>query len=114
MGIRMGYPRSGSIFLNALHGCLDARDLLEDVTSMEEPGYAPKYKGNILTDATIAMEYVSTNWDILQASLIWHDRLFPWAMADAEVHGAKGLTGIRVDGVNDVRLEGVTIDNLIE
>lgn len=102
--IRMGYPNSGSIFLNALHGCLDARELLEDIDSIGEEGYQPRYRGNILTDATIAMEYFSTNWDILQASLIWHDRLFPWATGqdldalsefnigcngDAQVHGAK-------------------------
>eukprot|EP01084_Bolivina_argentea_P021273 39520_1 len=127
--IRMGVPNSGSIVLNALHGCLDARDLLNDIDNIGEHGYIPSYKGNILTDATIAMEYFSNNWDLLQSSLIWHDRLFPWATGedlyalkefnigcngDAQVHAAKGLTGIRVDGVNNLQLKQININNLKE
>eukprot|EP01084_Bolivina_argentea_P048422 89224_1 len=127
--IRMGVPNSGSIYLNALHGCLDARDLLKDIDSIGGADYVPKYKGNILTDASIAMEYLSNDWDILQASLIWHDRVFPWAMGedvgalnefnigcngDAQVHAAKGLTGIRIDGVNDVQLTEIRIQDMTE
>ena len=127
--IRMGVPNSGSIYLNALHGCLDARNLLDNIEDIGNDGYQPRYKGNILTDATIAMEYFSNNWDILQASLIWHDRLFPWSMGedldalndfnigcngDAQVHAAKGLTGIRVDGVNDLHLKDITIKDISE
>jgi len=127
--IRMGVPNSGSIYLNALHGCLDARDLLSNIEDIDTDDYVPRYKGNVITDATIAMEYFSNNWDILQASLIWHDRLFPWAFGedltalndfnigcngDAQVHAAKGLTGIRVDGVNGLSMKDITIKDVTE
>jgi hypothetical protein len=77
-----------------------------------------------MTDACFALQLFSDNWDLLQATSIDSSRMLAWVLGDdvdimnnvqigcnndVMIHSGKGVTGIRLDGVNSVTMENIEI-----
>jgi len=91
-----------------------------------------EYKGNIITDATLAMtELNRDDWGLNQIMYVLTDELTAWARGeidggfngvqaeylcaiDGMIHSAKGTFGLRIDGVDGVDINGLTISNIQE
>ena len=124
--VRMSVPDTGNLYMNPLHAPFDATHILESVSDFS----APRYKGNVLTDAVLAMEKLAfNNWDLLQASLIIDNRMLDWAFGqndngmnnvaigcntDVMIHSGKGINGLRIDGVENVEISNIEIYDIIE
>lgn len=93
------------------------------------------YVGNILTDVTIALHEIAQNWGRLQIMYLLSDELVAWAKGvdptvalgdatqgeiqylcavDGMIHAAKGAFGLRIDGVDSVSIDTMTIENIAE
>jgi len=131
------------MFVNSLNSPLHLQHLIGDETfskylingGAQHFDNSMHYVGNILTDVTIAMHELSQNWGHLQIMYLLSDELVAWAkgedsliaLGDASknevqylcaVDGmgqtAKGAFGLRIDGVNDVDITNLAIENIVE
>jgi len=94
-----------------------------------------QYEGNILTDSTIAIHQLSQNWGRLQIMYLLTDELVAWAKGqdvktalgdtkeheiqylcsvDGMIHSVKGTFGLRIDGVEDVSINSMIVENIVE
>jgi len=131
------------MFVNSFNAPLHLQYLLgDDVFGkyIEEGGQQSfdnslHYSGNILTDSTIALHELSKNWGRLQIMYLLTDELVAWAKGeessvalgdatqgdisymcavDGMIHSAKGTFGLRIDGVDSVSIDTLTIENIVE
>jgi len=131
------------MFVNSFNAPLHLQYLIGDTTfngyisegGMQTFQNSMHYVGNILTDVTIAMHELSQNWGRLQIMYLLSDELVAWAKGedsstalgdaskggvqylcavDGMIHAAKGAFGLRIDGVDSVSIDTLTIENIVE
>ena len=132
--IRIQRPSSGDFVMNPFARPLNAEEMIDgldrdDRSSISELNL--RYKGNIVLDGFIAMNYLSDNWGFLQMQIVGNNFVVPWAMGtnmdrlkpntmsfgcnmDVMIHSGKGINGLRLDGVEDVQISNIEIYNLFE
>ena len=123
-------------YANPYNAALDARSVLgDDVVNMGYDGIPwPEvdYVGDALIDAHIAMDMVTEDWGEKGLMVIgrqfsdWAQGKHRWSMEDDHfhpflgcngdrmTHSAKGIMGIRIDGVDDVSFDSLHIHHLHE
>ena len=129
--VRIFRPHSGDIIINPFNAPLNAEELFVDITDKNNEHGGFMYKGNIVLDAYIAMNYYSDNWDYLQMQLLMNNFLTTWAIgddtstvtkntvnfgcnSDVMIHSGKGINGLRLDGVQNVQIKDLSIYNLYD
>jgi len=120
------------IYVNPLTGPMDALSMIGEKEldyykyELDNDFSETSYIGNALTDAFIAMNKLSDNWNYLGGMMIKNDVTVPWAEdeagfyddwgfacnVDPMLHSGKGILGFRMDGVKDVEINGLEIYNL--
>ena len=79
--IRIQRPSSGDFVMNSFAAPLNAKEMIEgldrdDRSSISEINL--RYKGNIVLDAFIAMNYLSDNWGFLQMQIVFDNFVVSW------------------------------------
>ena len=78
--VRMNEPGSINIMVNPFVAPVNVEELFLDTS--DDGLKAPKYKGNIVTDALIASNKFTNSWDYLGAQVTKRDFLDAWAQSE--------------------------------
>ena len=123
------FPLFFTAFANPVDAPIEAKHVFgTDDLSLDLLDGDTKYVGNIMTDLYFAMYYLTDNWDYLGV-MYMGDNLHNWAFGsasiseaadsfmcngDSMIHSLKGTIGLRIDGVEDVTVDNLKIENLYE